>query len=234
MKIFRLGVVAACSAWLAAGCATAPTEQELADLDYGACPQTHVEQVRKEFEGGLLEAYAGEPLIWPPRRYWMREGPMGGGDVVGGYLVVALADKKRGSPQFLGKHLYGYLFRDDVLVRKVNPDTLQFLRIPEEVGPLLMDDREWQVGYEDGNDRQSLVEFVLPGETVNNWTELYTLQVFHGVGTHLEPGDLVVTAESRDEAGLPKCSVVDSEVLSSTPTEVTYRLTLAQCAPMRD
>ena len=40
------------------------------------------------------------------------------------------------------------------------------------------DGRGWTVGHQQKNARQSLTEFVLPGQTVDNWKELVTSTVF--------------------------------------------------------
>ncbi len=38
------------------------------------------------------------------------------------------------------------------------------------------DQRVWECGYAAANDNQAIIEYVQPGETVHNWTELVTLQ----------------------------------------------------------
>jgi hypothetical protein len=40
------------------------------------------------------------------------------------------------------------------------------------------DGRGWTVGHQQANDKQSLTEYVLPGQTVDNWRELVTSTVF--------------------------------------------------------
>ena len=40
------------------------------------------------------------------------------------------------------------------------------------------DGRGWSVGHQQKNDRQSITEYVLPGQTVDNWKELVTSEVF--------------------------------------------------------
>lgn len=41
-----------------------------------------------------------------------------------------------------------------------------------------IDSRSWKVGYEASNSTQQLTEFVLPGQTVESWQELFTRQLF--------------------------------------------------------
>ena len=40
------------------------------------------------------------------------------------------------------------------------------------------DGRAWTVGHQQRNDQQSITEYVLPGQTVDNWKELVTSEVF--------------------------------------------------------
>src|SRR5262245_37224805 len=40
------------------------------------------------------------------------------------------------------------------------------------------DGRGWAVGHRQSNGTQTLIEFVLPGQNVENWRELVTSQVF--------------------------------------------------------
>lgn len=222
-------------ALLSAGCASAPpSQQELSNIDYGQCPTTHVAQVREELKGGLLVAYAGEPLIWPPTQYWHKASPLTGGELAAGYLVVAMADQTRGTPNWLGKRLYGFIFKDDVLIRKLNPDSMANLRIREDIGPLDMDERDWQIGHQVDTARQLLIEWVPPGETVQNWSQLYTLQVLHNVPHSVGPADLIMNERNKKNVRLPACAVIEQEMLSQSATEVMYVQTLAQCAPMRD
>jgi hypothetical protein len=37
----------------------------------------------------------------------------------------------------------------------------------------------WDIGYEAGDNLQRVVEFVRPGQTVDNWTELVTIQTYN-------------------------------------------------------
>lgn len=44
---------------------------------------------------------------------------------------------------------------------------------------IAFDGRVWQEGYSSEDERQSIVKYVLPGETVNGWSELVTVQIFY-------------------------------------------------------
>ena len=44
---------------------------------------------------------------------------------------------------------------------------------------IAFDGRMWQEGYSSEDERQSIVKYILPGETVNGWSELVTAQIFY-------------------------------------------------------
>ena len=49
------------------------------------------------------------------------------------------------------------------------------------------DGREWELGYNVENDKEGIQEYVLKGETVNNWSELVTVQAFFGLQEKTTP-----------------------------------------------
>lgn len=53
-----------------------------------------------------------------------------------------------------------------------------------------LDDREWEIGYKAKDDTQGIAEFVLKGETIQNWTELVTAQTFFGLQKKAAAKDL--------------------------------------------
>jgi hypothetical protein len=44
---------------------------------------------------------------------------------------------------------------------------------------IAFDGRMWQEGYSSEDERQSIIKYVLSGETVNGWSELVTAQIFY-------------------------------------------------------
>lgn len=42
---------------------------------------------------------------------------------------------------------------------------------------VMLDSRPWNVGYDASDDRQHVTEFVLDGQVVENWNELFTRQI---------------------------------------------------------
>ena len=189
--------------------------------------------IKDRFQGGLLTAYAGEPIIWPPRQYWYRD-PFAGSTLHAGYLVPVMAEQTRGNQLFLGKRLYGFLFRNDELVREINPNIMRSLNVPERVGPFPKDERNWKVGHSSKGSNPLVIEYVLPGETVQNWSELVTVQIVSGVSLDVSAAGFVADMADRNKSGKPGCATVSQQILESTPTEVLYEQTLAGCAPFRD
>jgi hypothetical protein len=214
-----------------AGCATPPTKEELAALDYGACPRNYEAKIKEHFQSGLLVAYSGEPVIWPPQKYWYKAPPLEGSKLYAGYLVVVMVDQKRGSPQLQGKRLYGFLFKDDELVKKLDPMQMNFLGTQEAVGPIPKDERDWKVGHSAHNENQLIDEWVLPGETVQNWSELISVQIARNVPLNVTPEQLVAIANQLHKK---TCADVSQKVLNSSSTELLYEQTTRNCAPIRD
>ena len=217
-----------------AGCVTPPTKEELAALDYGACPRNYEVKIKEHFQSGLLAANSGEPIIWSPQKYWYKAAPLDGGKLYEGYLVVVMADRTRGNPQFLGKQLYGFLFKDDELVKKFNPMQMYSIGTQEAVGPIPKDERDWKKGRSDSNAARLLVEYVLPGENVQNWSELISLQVFRNVPLNMTPKKLATGTAELLKKKKPGCADVSQKVLAYSQTELLYEQALVNCAPMRD
>ncbi len=211
-----------------AGCAMSPTKQKLATLDYGACPRNYEAKIKEHFQSGLLFAYSGEPIIWPPQKFWYKSPPLGGGKLNTGYLVIVMVDQTGGRFQSRGKRLYGFLFRGDKIVKKWNPMEMDRLPTSEGVRPMPKDERDWKEGYSKETAVRVLKEYVLPGETVHNWSELITFIIFRNVSLDTTPQKLVTGAEIQKK----RCANVSKKVLASSQTELLFEQTLVNCAPM--
>lgn len=88
------------------------------------------------------------------------------------------------------------------------------------------DGRQWTVGYQGANAAQSVVEYVLPGETVDTWRELLTHQT-------MKFGERSVTLAALVEqtrAGLGQgCPSLRWEMLAQSDTEAVYRWSDGGC-----
>jgi len=216
-----------------AGCATPPSKEELASLDYGSCPKNYEKIIKERFQGGLLNAYSGEPIIWAPRKYWYKD-PFAGSHLYAGYLVPVMADLTRGNQLFIGKRLYGFLFKNDELVREINPNIMQTLNIPEQVGPIPKDERDWNEGHSNQEKNTIILEYVPPGETVQNWSELVSMQIIQNVPLEVSAEKFVAEIADQHRSRKPGCEIVSQKIVASSQTEVLYEQSLAKCAPFRD
>ena len=201
------------------------TTEELSTLDYGACPHNYAATINDQFQSGLLTAYSGAPIIWPPHKNWYRE--TGSGRLLAGYLIPVTVEQTRGSPGLSGTQLYGFLFHNDELVAKLNPIQMYSLNTQDEVGPIPKDERDWKVGFSERFGQH--VHYALPGETPQNWSELIILEALRNV-PNMRPEKFVELYQKKK----PGCVDVSKRILASTPTEVLYEETFTKCAPMRD
>ena len=213
------------------GCTTMPTKEEIANLDYGSCPTGYKEKIKSHFEGGLLVAYSGDPIIWPPRKQWYKESPLKGGKLLAGYLVPVTANMTRGAPQLLGHREYGFLFKNGEVITKLEPLQMQYLNLYDAVGPIPKDDRKWKKGHSTVNKKQVIIEWVPPGETVQNWSELVTMHIIRNTSRTLTPLKL---AEITKEEFKKTCANVTQKIISITTNSALIERTTTSCAPARD
>jgi hypothetical protein len=84
------------------------------------------------------------------------------------------------------------------------------------------DDRDWTVGHHvavPGPTRQSITEWVLPGQNVKAWSELVTVQSFHGLPATTTPEQMMTNTRDRLLKVEPQAKWT---VLRKTPTEAEY------------
>lgn len=222
-----LFILASISA-LSMNCVAQPTPEEQVAFDYGSCPTNYDSKIREYFQSGLIVTYLSEPVIWSPRKYWYKEPWLMGGNTYSGYLVpVTIEQKHRLEPTMNGRQLYGFLFKDNELIKTPGLMQMRNYRISESIGPLPSDERDWKIGHSARNDALSTTEWVLPGETVQNWSELITLQGFYRV-----PPDFSPEKFARDVAEGHKkdCASVSLNIVTSSRTEALYERTSTNCA----
>lgn len=226
------GVVAACIFALSlAGAAVAQTKEGEGAPDHGTCPTNHEKWIKERFESGFLSGYAGEPRIWPPQKYSFSNVLLG---TSVGYLVPVMAELTRGNPNFLGKQLYGFIFRNGEMIREINPNFMRGLRVEEGIGPFPKDERDWKQGHATTGANPVTFEYVLPGETVQNWTELVSVQILSGISLNVDVAKFVADVEAQHKSRKPGCAQVRHQILASTPISMLYEQTLVDCAPLRN
>ncbi|MCZ6718090.1 MAG: hypothetical protein O6944_02910 [Gammaproteobacteria bacterium] len=85
------------------------------------------------------------------------------------------------------------------------------------------DGRKWSEGYSD----QIVKEFVLPGETVENWTELVTIQTFPGMQTRMTAKKLMLRFKKKITR--KDCPDVMWNVITESEEEVVYEWRTIDC-----
>jgi hypothetical protein len=94
------------------------------------------------------------------------------------------------------------------------------------------DDRLWIVGDHAGNDSGLVVEFVVAGESKDDWTELVTMQAYKVAEGEFPPPEKA--AELLENRMRARCPTAEWEVLDSKPESVLYRWRTAACPPHPD
>jgi tetratricopeptide (TPR) repeat protein len=115
------------------------------------------------------------------------------------------------------------------------------MMIPMHIPP---DERVWRVGYDTANYEMALTEWVLEGETVDDWTELVTLQWFLGPAPEVKRRQwlggpaLGASVKSTMKAlrNLRKKSCPDAvwEVLEEHDEDILYESRIRNCRPDED
>lgn len=210
------------------GCAslqtTLPTQQEISSLDYGACPTDYEEKIKTYLKKDYLHSYSDQYHITPPRKFWYKAPLLQGGGLYSGYLVLAGVYVRL---PWLGEQTYGFLFKNNEIVKVISQDDLKtFSFNADKVINLPKDERGWEVGNSGSGQSHMIIEWVLPGETVNKWSELITLQTFLGVQTRMEPEKIMLDAK---ESTLKKCPNAKWQVITKKSDEILYEWRTTNC-----
>ncbi|MBI5394376.1 MAG: hypothetical protein HZA91_03675 [Verrucomicrobia bacterium] len=96
----------------------------------------------------------------------------------------------------------------------------------EEKAQFQFDDRKWNPGFQGYRGSAAVTEYILEGESGNNWTELLTAQFLVGGQKRVLPEEFAKGMEAR----LRNIATgkVTWTVISSSPTEVMYEWSLVK------
>ena len=126
MKKF-LVILLACLAL--SGCATMPTREEIAKIDYGAPISIDYEQAIKQYcSNTLFDPYSAVYEFSPPQQYWVKQPPMLGGGLISGYMVFVNINAKNKMGGYTGTKRWGFLFRNNSISRVFDPDEMVMMR----------------------------------------------------------------------------------------------------------
>lgn len=97
---------------LIGGCATMPTQEQLANMDYGTPPTINCETAIKEYlKGSLFDPYSAVyEGFTTPRTYWYKE-PFG--KLYSGYVVFVKVNAKNRMGGYVGIKPFGFIFKND-------------------------------------------------------------------------------------------------------------------------
>ena len=100
------------------------------------------------------------------------------------------------------------------------------------------DPNEWTVGNQTGDQNQRIIEFVRPGEKIDNWTELLTMST-HRKPTSPEPIDAFVARMHADDAKLCPNGFAQNVIAQGFRTEteeasIIYEWKFQKCPPHTD
>lgn len=97
-----------------------------------------------------------------------------------------------------------------------------------ERSALRFDDRKWRLGFTTHNDRERIEGFVLEGESVENWSELITTQIFPGLETN--PSNVGGMVDTTKEMLLKRCPSLKFKEISRTVEDVLYEWEVSGCS----
>lgn len=132
-------------------------------------------------------------------------------------------------PASFGAPLKNQLKEAAAFNRKNFPKAKDTISGPSNSKPTVVptfDFRPWKVGYENGNERQRITEYVLPDQTVDSWRELFTRQEYFFANNRVSLERLV--ARIREGFG-PDCKSFQWDVLRSSEAETVYQWTHEGC-----
>ena len=128
MKI-RTTVMITGIVFVLAGCATMPTAEEIAQLDYGQPITVDCQTaVKDHFRRVLFDPYSAQYEFQEPRQFWFKESPLLGGRLYAGYMVFVGVNAKNRLGGYVGMQDYGFLFKNDEIIRVLEPGEVTMLK----------------------------------------------------------------------------------------------------------
>jgi len=106
------------------GCAEGPTGREVADADYG--PPLSIdyrEAIREHMDALFFYWKTAQYKFTEPYPGWFRDEPELGGEINYGYKIDVLINAKNAKGKYIGFEPYTFLFRDNLLIRQLTPET---------------------------------------------------------------------------------------------------------------
>ena len=92
--------------------------------------------------------------------------------------------------------------------------------------PFILGDTGWEVGHSAEDQAQRVTEFVRPGQTVENWTELVTWQAFNKA---IDLGSVQDQFAAHQEEIIARCPGSTAEVIRELPDGILYESHVVNC-----
>jgi len=106
---------------LLAGCATTLTPQQEAALEYGERPENAEATARAWFNRTLKDPYTAHYSFKEVEQGWMRDAPIMGGKIHGGWRIMADVNAKNSYGGYTGVQQYIFFFENTKLTRVFHP-----------------------------------------------------------------------------------------------------------------
>jgi len=132
MKVKSFYLLIGVSVVLLSGCAgtTMPTRAERKNIDYGAPLSIDYESsIKNYFDKSLFDPYSAHYSFSSPETCCLKEGLLSGGRQYVGYLVVVGVNAKNRMGAYVGMQEYGFLFKNNRLVKVLKSGQLQYFGI---------------------------------------------------------------------------------------------------------
>jgi histidinol-phosphate aminotransferase len=94
---------------------------------------------------------------------------------------------------------------------------------------LVFDDRKWKLDFQDARNSQVIAEFVLEGESVKDWSELVTAQLF--IGLRSDPRYFVDYVKKQTAS---RCANTEWRTLRESPQDILYEWNVKDCEGVPD
>jgi hypothetical protein len=101
----------------------------------------------------------------------------------------------------------------------------------EEKPQLTFDGRVWGIGYQAQNYQGSIIEYVLGGETTNNWTELVTVQSFKGTPENTKAENIMEKIKQNLKS---LCPDIKFTVFYKKQNDLLYEWSITDCPRDKD
>jgi len=111
------------------GCATMPSQQEIANLDYGQpISIDYKKAIKTFFAETLYDPYSAHYRFGTPTKIWIKDPPLAGGGITAGYAVATKINAKNRLGGYTGYQNYLFIFKNDSIIRALDPDDLSMMR----------------------------------------------------------------------------------------------------------